>query len=102
MRPAVQEDGGDIFYKGFDPSTGTVNVQLAGSCVGCPSSTITLKNGVEKMLMHYIPEVHSKYVTSDNSDVSSCSISGNGCQARSGGSAVFWEPSASHKASKVA
>ena len=53
----MQEDGGDIFYKGFDPNTGTVNVQLAGSCVGCPSSTITLKNGVEKMLMHYIPEV---------------------------------------------
>lgn len=57
VRPAVQEDGGDIFYKGFDANTGTVNVQLAGSCVGCPSSTITLKNGVEKMLMHYIPEV---------------------------------------------
>ncbi|CAN0256661.1 unnamed protein product [Ectocarpus fasciculatus] len=57
VRPAVQEDGGDIFYKGFDPNTGTVNVQLAGSCVGCPSSTVTLKNGVEKMLMHYIPEV---------------------------------------------
>lgn len=57
MRPAVQEDGGDIFYKGFNASTGTVDVQLAGSCVGCPSSTITLKNGVEKMLMHYIPEV---------------------------------------------
>ncbi|CAM9525224.1 unnamed protein product [Scytosiphon promiscuus] len=57
VRPAVQEDGGDIFYKGFDPNTGTVSVQLAGSCVGCPSSTITLKNGVEKMLMHYIPEV---------------------------------------------
>lgn len=57
MRPAVQEDGGDIFYKGFDHDTGTVSVQLAGSCVGCPSSTVTLKNGVEKMLMHYIPEV---------------------------------------------
>ena len=57
MRPAVQEDGGDIFYKGFDPNTGTVSVQLAGSCSGCPSSTVTLKNGVESMLMHYIPEV---------------------------------------------
>lgn len=57
----MQEDGGDIFYKGFDPNTGTVNVQLAGSCVGCPSSTITLKNGVEKMLMHYIPEVHATH-----------------------------------------
>lgn len=57
VRPAVQEDGGDIFYKGFDPETGTVKVQLAGSCSGCPSSTVTLKNGVENMLMHYIPEV---------------------------------------------
>lgn len=57
VRPAVQEDGGDIFYKGFDPMTGTVQVQLAGSCSGCPSSTVTLKNGVENMLMHYIPEV---------------------------------------------
>lgn len=53
----MQEDGGDIFYKGFDANTGTVSVQLAGSCVGCPSSTVTLKHGVENMLMHYIPEV---------------------------------------------
>ena len=57
IRPAVQEDGGDIRYKGFDETTGTVTVQLAGSCVGCPSSSITLKQGVENMLMHYIPEV---------------------------------------------
>lgn len=57
VRPAVQEDGGDIFYKGFDHKSGIVSVQLAGSCSGCPSSTVTLKNGVENMLMHYIPEV---------------------------------------------
>lgn len=57
IRPAVQEDGGDIRYKGFDETTGMVTVQLAGSCVGCPSSSITLKQGVENMLMHYIPEV---------------------------------------------
>jgi len=57
IRPSVQEDGGDIFYKGFDVDTGVVSVQLAGSCVGCPSSSVTLRNGVEKMLMHYIPEV---------------------------------------------
>jgi NFU1 iron-sulfur cluster scaffold homolog, mitochondrial len=44
--------------RGFDPETGIVSVQLAGSCSGCPSSSITLKNGVENMLMHYIPEVH--------------------------------------------
>jgi Fe-S cluster biogenesis protein NfuA len=57
IRPAVQEDGGDIHYVGFDVDTGLVKVRLAGSCVGCPSSSITLRNGVEKMLKHYIPEV---------------------------------------------
>jgi len=58
IRPAVQEDGGDIRYAGFDPQTGIVSVRLAGSCVGCPSSAVTLKLGVENMLMHYIPEVN--------------------------------------------
>lgn len=57
IRPAVQEDGGDIFYVAFDEGTGVVKVQLAGSCQGCPSSSVTLKSGVENMLMHYIPEV---------------------------------------------
>ncbi|CAK4108614.1 unnamed protein product [Aphanomyces euteiches] len=57
IRPAVQDDGGDIYYRGFDETTGIVKLQLAGSCAGCPSSSITLKNGVENMLMHYIPEV---------------------------------------------
>jgi len=57
IRPAVQEDGGDIHYVGFDETTGIVMVRLAGSCVGCPSSSSTLKNGVENMLTHYIPEV---------------------------------------------
>lgn len=57
IRPAVQEDGGDIRYVGFDEDSGVVSVQLAGSCVGCPSSSVTLKNGVENMLMHYVPEV---------------------------------------------
>jgi len=57
IRPAVQEDGGDIRYINFEEDTGIVQVQLAGSCVGCPSSSVTLKNGVENMLMHYIPEV---------------------------------------------
>eukprot|EP00804_Cyclotella_cryptica_P023377 CCRYP_000525-RA/>CCRYP_000525-RA protein AED:0.32 eAED:0.32 QI:218/1/1/1/0/0.33/3/1256/342 len=59
IRPAVQEDGGDIRYVGFEEETGIVTVKLAGSCVGCPSSSVTLKNGVENMLMHYIPEVTS-------------------------------------------
>lgn len=58
IRPAVNEDGGDIRYVDFDEEgSGVVTVQLAGSCVGCPSSSVTLKNGVENMLMHYIPEV---------------------------------------------
>jgi Fe-S cluster biogenesis protein NfuA len=53
----VQEDGGDIFYEGFNPVNGIVSVRLAGSCVGCPSSSMTLRNGVENMLTHYVPEV---------------------------------------------
>lgn len=57
IRPSVQDDGGDIFYEGFEPDTGMVRLRLAGSCVGCPSSSVTLRNGVENMLMHYIPEV---------------------------------------------
>merc|ERR1711862_180872 len=57
IRPAVQEDGGDIHLANFDHDTGIVSVKLAGSCQGCPSSSATLKNGVENMLMHYIPEV---------------------------------------------
>jgi|TARA_B110000091_G_scaffold196960_1_gene224732 NFU1 iron-sulfur cluster scaffold homolog, mitochondrial len=57
IRPAVQGDGGDIVYRGFDYDTGTVNLELAGSCVGCPSSSATLQHGVQNMLMHYIPEV---------------------------------------------
>ncbi|GBG00201.1 hypothetical protein Rsub_13018 [Raphidocelis subcapitata] len=51
IRPAVQEDGGDIVYRGFDVDSGT------GACSGCPSSAVTLKSGIENMLMHYIPEV---------------------------------------------
>ncbi|GFH06735.1 Nfu_N domain-containing protein, partial [Haematococcus lacustris] len=57
IRPAVMEDGGDITYKSFDPDTGVVTVKMLGACSGCPSSTVTLKSGIENMLMHYIPEV---------------------------------------------
>jgi len=57
VRPAVAQDGGDIvFHKFVD---GVVYLELHGSCSGCPSSTITLKNGIENMLRHYIPEVQS-------------------------------------------
>jgi len=58
VRPAIMEDGGDIEYKGFDEGgAGVVKLMLKGSCRGCDSSTITLKTGIERMLMHYIPEV---------------------------------------------
>ncbi|KAI5481395.1 NifU-like protein [Pseudohyphozyma bogoriensis] len=57
VRPAIQEDGGDIEYRGFVEETGTVQLGLKGSCRGCDSSTVTLKSGIERMLMHYIPEV---------------------------------------------
>ena len=55
IRPAVARDGGDIKFKEFDK--GVVKVVLQGSCSGCPSSTLTLKKGVENLLCHYIPEV---------------------------------------------
>lgn len=57
IRPAVQDDGGDIEYKGFDPETGIVKLSMQGACSGCPSSSVTLKSGIENMLMHYVPEV---------------------------------------------
>uniref|UniRef100_A0A3B4YBT4 NFU1 iron-sulfur cluster scaffold homolog, mitochondrial n=1 Tax=Seriola lalandi dorsalis TaxID=1841481 RepID=A0A3B4YBT4_SERLL len=55
IRPTVQEDGGDVIYKGFED--GTVKLKLVGSCTGCPSSTVTLRNGIQNMLQFYIPEV---------------------------------------------
>tara|TARA_B100001057_G_scaffold201436_1_gene202201 strand:+ start:1571 stop:2116 length:546 start_codon:yes stop_codon:yes gene_type:complete len=55
IRPAVAKDGGDIKFKEF--KDGIVKVQLQGSCSGCPSSTLTLKQGVQNLLCHYIPEV---------------------------------------------
>ncbi|KAA3454250.1 nifU-like protein 4, mitochondrial [Gossypium australe] len=57
IRPAVQDDGGDIEYRGFDPDTGVVKLKMQGACSGCPSSSVTLKSGIENMLMHYVPEV---------------------------------------------
>ena len=55
IRPAVAKDGGDIRFKEF--KDGIVKVQLQGSCSGCPSSTLTLKQGVQNLLCHYIPEI---------------------------------------------
>jgi Fe-S cluster biogenesis protein NfuA len=59
VRPAVAGDGGDIVFKGFDGGSGVVFLHLRGSCAGCPSSALTLKNGIENMLRHYIPEVNA-------------------------------------------
>lgn len=57
IRPSVQDDGGDIEYVGFDPNSGIVKLRMQGACSGCPSSSITLKSGIQNMLMHYVPEV---------------------------------------------
>jgi len=57
IRPAIARDGGDIKFKEF--KNGVVKVQLQGSCSGCPSSTMTLKQGVQNLLCHYLPEVKS-------------------------------------------
>ncbi|WP_145200017.1 NifU family protein [Sphingobium sp. B2] len=55
VRPAVANDGGDIVYRGFDK--GTVFLKMQGACAGCPSSSATLKSGIEQLLKHYVPEV---------------------------------------------
>jgi len=55
VRPAVAQDGGDITFHGFD--RGVVYLHLQGACAGCPSSTLTLKMGIENLLKHYLPEV---------------------------------------------
>ena len=57
VRPAVANDGGDIIFKRFDVETGIVHLTMRGACSGCPSSTLTLKQGVENLLRHYVPEV---------------------------------------------
>ena len=57
IRPFVQEDGGDIRYVDFEEDEGIVLIQMKGSCAGCPSSSVTLKNGIENMLKHYVAEV---------------------------------------------
>jgi len=57
VRPAVAQDGGDIVFRGFDAGSGVVFLHLRGSCAGCPSSSLTLRNGIETMLRHYVPEV---------------------------------------------
>ena len=57
VRPAVAQDGGDIVFKHFDEAEGAVFLEMRGACAGCPSSSMTLKSGVENLLKHYVPEV---------------------------------------------
>eukprot|EP00274_Cyanoptyche_gloeocystis_P006770 CAMPEP_0196667884 /NCGR_PEP_ID=MMETSP1086-20130531/65324_1 /TAXON_ID=77921 /ORGANISM="Cyanoptyche gloeocystis , Strain SAG4.97" /LENGTH=196 /DNA_ID=CAMNT_0042005249 /DNA_START=229 /DNA_END=819 /DNA_ORIENTATION=- len=66
IRPAVQDDGGDISFRGF--KDGIVYVKLQGSCSSCPSSTVTLKSGIENMMMHYVPEVTAVEAVVDEED----------------------------------
>jgi len=59
VRPAVARDGGDITFHSWDHDHGIVRLNMRGACAGCPSSTLTLKQGIENMLRHYVPEVNS-------------------------------------------
>ena len=63
VRPAVAQDGGDILFSHFEK--GIVYLQMRGACAGCPSSTITLKNGVENLLRYYVPEIVSVEASED-------------------------------------
>eukprot|EP00968_Pinguiococcus_pyrenoidosus_P004558 scaffold301_cov243-Pinguiococcus_pyrenoidosus.AAC.63 len=82
IRPAVQEDGGDIYFDNFDAETGIVYLEMAGSCAGCPSSTVTLKQGVENMLRHYIPEVKAVMEVENDELMSSSRDRGDSLEAR--------------------
>lgn len=57
IRPAVAQDGGDILFDAFDEESGVLTLRMRGACAGCPSSSATLKAGVEQMMKHYVPEV---------------------------------------------
>jgi Fe-S cluster biogenesis protein NfuA len=59
VRPAVAQDGGDITFHAWDHESGVVQLHMRGACAGCPSSTLTLKQGIENMLRHYVPEVRA-------------------------------------------
>ncbi|XP_010488084.1 PREDICTED: nifU-like protein 4, mitochondrial [Camelina sativa] len=76
IRPAVQDDGGDIEYCGFDPESGIVKLRMQGACSGCPSSSVTLKSGIENMLMHYISEVKGVEQEFDGEDEEEGTLSG--------------------------
>lgn len=59
VRPALQADGGDVEFVGFDEKTGVVTVKLKGACGSCPMATMTLKNGIERYLKEAIPQISS-------------------------------------------
>ncbi len=65
VRPSVAQDGGDIVFDRFDADTGVLFLHLRGACSGCPSSSMTLKSGIEKMMRYYIPEVLEVCAASD-------------------------------------
>ncbi|MFT7813465.1 NFU1 iron-sulfur cluster scaffold homolog, mitochondrial-like isoform X1 [Arapaima gigas] len=66
IRPTVQEDGGDVLYRGFED--GIVKLKLQGSCTSCPSSIVTLKNGIQNMLQFYVPEVEGVEQVKDDDE----------------------------------
>lgn len=57
IRPNVQEDGGDVKFVSFEERTGVLTIKMVGACAGCPSSSATLKGGIEKMLTYYVKEI---------------------------------------------
>ncbi|KAI3414216.1 hypothetical protein GPALN_011673 [Globodera pallida] len=57
IKPMVQEDGGDVLYAGFDAEHGVLRLRLKGACTGCPSSAVTLRQGIKNMMQFYVPEV---------------------------------------------
>jgi Fe-S cluster biogenesis protein NfuA len=59
VRPAVANDGGDISFHSWEHEDGIVKLNMRGACAGCPSSTLTLKQGIENLLRHYVPEVNA-------------------------------------------
>ena len=59
VRPAVAGDGGDIVFESYDEESGVVRLHMRGACSGCPSSTMTLKSGIENLFRHYLPEVRA-------------------------------------------
>ena len=68
IRPVLQEDGGDVEFRKFDEEHGVVILELQGSCTGCPSSEVTLKGGIERMLLHYVAEVKAVHAFDQDAD----------------------------------